>query len=176
MSLTISPKSYISSKIVIRESKIHGVGMFADLRIHKGEIVFIKGGHIVTKAELFSSKQINSYLPLDDDFFIGAISKEEEDSIKLFLNHSCEPNCGLRGEITFVALCEIQEGEELTCDYAMIDNEAYEFECTCGSVDCRKRITGFDWRIKGLQAKYSNHFAQYLINKIVTETSLDMTF
>lgn len=159
-------KSYVSPKIVIRKSKIHGLGMFANENIRKGEIVFIKGGHILTRDELFSSQQIGSYLPIDDAFFIGARNKDEENSIKLYNNHSCDPNCGMRGEITFVALRDISSGEELTCDYAMIDNEDYEFECLCSSPNCRKIITGFDWRIKELQEKYSGYFSRYLLDKI----------
>ena len=159
-------KSYVSPKVAIRKSKIHGLGMFARKQIGKGEIVFIKGGHIVAREELFSSDTIGSYLPIDDGFLVGARSKEEEERIKLFINHSCDPNCGLRGEITFVTLRVISRGEELTCDYAMIDNEDYEFECLCSSQNCRRKITGFDWKIKELQEKYSGHFARYLLEKI----------
>ena len=161
-------KSYVSPKIIISESTIHGLGMFAKTNIEQGEIVFIKGGHIVTRSELYSSAQISSYLPIDDGYFIGATSEDEEGGIKLFENHSCEPNCGVRGEITFVAMREIQEGEELTCDYAMIDNEDYEFECNCGSKACRERITGFDWKIEELQARYTNYFARYLLDRITS--------
>lgn len=162
-------KSYVSSKITIRASPIHNLGMFAQFPIEKGEVVFIKGGHIVRKGELYFEETISSYLPIDDEFFVGAVSKEEEENVKLFVNHSCEPNCGLRGEITFIALRKIEEGEELTCDYAMIDNEDYEFECNCGSPNCRKKITGFDWKIKELQIKYADYFARYLTDKIKSQ-------
>lgn len=152
--------------VKVNSSKIHGKGMFAKSYIEKGEIVFIKGGHIVKRNELYFDKQISSYLPIDDNYFIGATCKEEEEDIKLFLNHSCKPNCGLRGEITFVTLNNIKKGEELTCDYAMIDNEDYKFECKCGCDSCRTIITGFDWKIKSLQENYKNHFATYLLDKI----------
>jgi hypothetical protein len=161
-------QSYISPKIVIKKSRIHGLGMFAQENIDKGEIVFIKGGHIVKRSALYSSEQIDSYLPIDDDFFIGAKCREEEERIKLFINHACDPNCGMRGEITFIALRVILSGEELTCDYAMIDNEAYQFECHCSSPNCRRIITGFDWRMRELQVKYSGYFARYLSEKMKT--------
>lgn len=164
-----SIKSYISPKVVIRKSEIHGLGMFAKEKINKGEIVFIKGGHIVSRDELYSSEQISSYLPIDDDFFIGAKHKEEENRIKLFNNHSCDPNCGMRGEITFVAIRVIHKDDELTCDYAMIDNEKYEFSCSCKSPLCRKKITGFDWKIEELQVKYSDYFARYILDKIKSQ-------
>ena len=163
-------KSYISPKVAVYRSKIHGSGMFAKTNLRKGEVVFIKGGYILTSQELFTSEKIGSYLPIDDAYFVGSRSKDEEIGIKLFVNHSCEPNCGLRGEITFVAMREIRKGEELTCDYAMIDNDDYEFVCNCGSASCRKKVTGYDWKIKDIQHKYSNYFARYLVDKIEQQT------
>lgn len=109
------------------------------------------------------------YLPISDDYYIGALNKEEENDIKLYNNHSCDPNCGMHGEITFVAIRDINPDEELTVDYAFIDNEDYSFECTCGSPYCRHTVTGFDWKIKELQTKYYPYFAQYLKDKIDIE-------
>ena len=162
-------KSVLSKKVEILESGIDKKGMFAKQLIRAGEIVYIKGGHILTKDELFSSSVINSYLPISDDYYIGAVSTEEEESVKLFNNHSCDPNCGLHGEITFVAIRDILPGEELTVDYAFIDNEDYSFECHCGSAKCRHKVTGFDWKIKRLQEEYYPYFAQYLKDKIDKE-------
>lgn len=155
-------ESIISDKIEVADSPIHGKGMFAKERVLKGEVVFIKGGHILGHKQLFSSGKINSYLPIDDNYFIAAETPEEETTIKLYNNHSCNPNCGLRGEITFVAMRDIEIGEELTCDYAFIDNEDYEFNCSCGSNKCREKITGKDWKIHDLQVRYKEYFAAYL--------------
>ena len=162
-------KSVVSEKIIIGVSSIHGKGMFAKERISKGEVVFIKGGHILKREQLFTSGTINSYLPIDDNYFLAAEDPEEEDLIKLYNNHSCEPNCGLRGEITFVAMRDIEIGEELTCDYAFIDDEDYEFDCTCGSKNCRKKITGRDWKIPELQQRYREYFSPYLQAKFPKE-------
>lgn len=159
-------KSVLSEKVEVRGSSIDKRGLFAKEFIHAGEIVYIKGGHILSRDELFSSGVINSYLPISDDFFLGAVSAEEEEHIKLYNNHSCDPNCGMHGEISFVAIRDIQPGEELTVDYAFIDNEDYSFECQCGSEKCRHTVTGFDWKIKQLQDEYYPFFAQYLKDKI----------
>ena len=159
-------KSIISRKVEIRNNGLNGKGIFAKEFIKKGEMVFIKGGHLLTRDEIFSTGVINSYFPISDEYFLGAMSKKEEDNIKLFENHSCNPNCGLRGEITFIAMRDINKDEELTTDYAFIDNEDYQFECTCGSKNCRKVVTGYDWKIKELQDKYYDYFAQYLKEKI----------
>lgn len=159
-------KSVLNEKVEVRTSDINNKGMFAKELIHAGEIVYIKGGHILPKNQLFSDGVINSYLPISDEYYIGAISQEEEQNIKLFNNHSCNPNCGMHGEISFVAIRDIQAGEELTIDYAFIDNEDYSFECHCGSLNCRHIVTGFDWKIQSLQKKYYPYFAQYLKDKI----------
>lgn len=157
--------SVLSSEVEIKHSLVHGSGMFAKQRILKGAVVFIKGGHILTREQVYSPTVINSYLPIDDNYFIGATSGVEEQFVKLYVNHSCEPNCGLRGEITFVAMCDITAGEELTCDYACIDNEDYSFECRCGAPTCRTVITGRDWQRPDLQFKYGKYFSTYLQEK-----------
>ncbi|MCD8377243.1 MAG: SET domain-containing protein-lysine N-methyltransferase [Candidatus Gastranaerophilales bacterium] len=159
-------KSRISNKVEIRQSGIDRKGMYAISPIKKGEIVYIKGGNIITKEELYSSTVINSYLPISDEYYLGAVTPEEEEDIKLYNNHSCDPNCGLHGEITFIAIRDIAPGEELTVDYAFIDNENYTFQCHCGSNNCRKIVTGYDWKIPELQKKYYPYFAQYLKDKI----------
>ena len=158
--------SRLSEKVEIRKSDINKKGMFAKSKIFQGEIVYVKGGHIITRDELYSSSTINSYLPISDEYYLGALSPEEEEDIKLYNNHSCDPNCGMSGDITFVAIRDIESGEELTIDYAFIDNEDYSFKCSCGSANCRHIITGYDWTIPELQEKYYKYFARYLQLKI----------
>ena len=160
-------KSVLSEKVEIRESKMHQRGMFAIQPIRKGEVAFIKGGYILKREQIFSSGVINSYYPIDDMYFIGATNIDEEDGIKLYINHSCNPNCGIRGEISFVTMRDIEANEELTIDYAFLDNEDYSFLCTCGETCCRKTVTGHDWKRKEIQEKYFDYFAVYLKEKIL---------
>lgn len=127
--------------------------MIAKTKIAAGEIVCVKGGYILKRSDMYSDTCINSYLPISDTLFVASPSKLEEDQIKLYFNHSCSPNCGIHGEITFVAIRDITEGEELTIDYAFVDNEDYSFECHCGSPNCRHIVTGYDCKIKELQEK-----------------------
>ena len=159
-------ESRLSEKVEIRDKSLNGKGIFAKENIKKGEIVFIKGGHILTRNQIFSSGVINSYFPISDEYFLGATNKEEEEKIKLYQNHSCNPNVGLHGEIIFVAMRDINKDEELTELDRWIYTELNSFECTCGSENCRRIVTGFDWKIKELQDKYYDYFAQYLKDKI----------
>jgi hypothetical protein len=85
---------------------------------------------------------------------------------KLFINHSCEPNVGFRGEVTFVALRAIAAGEALTYDWAMEENRPARTVCRCGAPTCRKILTGRDWRLPVLQRRYRGHFSPYLAEKI----------
>lgn len=159
-------KSYVSPKVILKKSNVHKLGYYAKNNIKKGEIVFVKGGHIAHRKEIFASSVINSCSPLGSDLFICALTSKEEPNIKLYVNHSCNPNCGIRGEITYVTIKSVKKGEELTIDYAMLDNEPYKFKCSCSSKNCRKVITGFDWKKPELQKKYRGYFARYLQDKI----------
>ena len=161
--------SIYSSKVTVKKSTIHGDGAFCVEKINKGEIVFVKNGHILTKEEKCSKSVIDCYWPIDDLYVLGAKEETECDRVKLFINHSCDPNCGLVGLNVGIAMRDINIGEEITFDYAMLDNEDYVFNCSCGSEFCRKIITGFDWKKPYLQSKYKGYFVNYLQEKIDKE-------
>lgn len=158
---------YISPKIEQKNSSIHGQGLFCkpNAVIKKNEIIIIKGGYELHRSEM-SSNLIDSYLPIGDDLFLAARNKDEELCVKLFINHSCTPNVGMLNAKTFIALRNIKSGEEITMDYAFVDNEEYSFACHCGNPNCRQTITGFDWKRDELQKKYFRYFSPYLRDKI----------
>jgi len=163
------PLSYLSPKTEVRESKIHGRGLFATADIAKDEIVAVKGGHIVdgkTLRERITPVLGPVEIQLDDNLFIAPVTNEGRELSMLYLNHSCDPNLGMRGEITFVAMRDIRADEELTHDWAMTDNDDYSVECNCGAPDCRKTLTGKDWQRRDLQKRYAGYFAAYLSRKI----------
>ena len=84
-------------------------------------------------------------------------------------NHSCDPNIGVQGQIIFVAMRDINAGEELTHDWATTDDDTYEMACACGAPQCRKIITGQDWRRQDVQEKYRDYMSWYLQEKIKRE-------
>jgi uncharacterized protein len=105
-------------------------------------------------------------IQIDDDLFIAPVTEEERELSMLFSNHSCEPNLGMRGEITFVAMRDISADAELTHDWAKTDHDDYTVECSCGAVNCRKILTGKDWQRPDLQRRYAGYFSAYLARKI----------
>ena len=163
------PLSWRSPKTEVRQSPIHGKGLFATADIGKGEIVMIKGGHIVSRD--FLEREVTPKLgpveiQIGDDLFIAPVTADEREGSMLYSNHSCGPNLGLHGNIIFVALRDIRAGEELTHDWCMTDDDTYETECTRGSLKCRRVLTGKDWQRPELQARYRGYFAAYLADKI----------
>lgn len=160
--------SFRSPKTEIRESAIHGKGLFAKDAITKGEIVAIKGGRILTSTgwKVLEPKLGSAEIQISDQFFIAPAHKEEREGSMLYTNHSCNPNIGIQGQIVFVAMRDIAPDEELTHDWATTDDADYEIDCNCGSAHCRKKITGKDWTKKELQEKYKGYFSWYIQKKI----------
>ena len=118
--------SHRSSKTEVRESKIHGRGLFAMADIAKDEVVAVKGGHIVdrkTLREIITLRLGPVEIQIDDDLFIAPVTDEERELSMLYSNHSCNANLGMRGEITFVAMRNLRTGEKLTHDWAMTDDD-----------------------------------------------------
>src|SRR6266496_5626366 len=164
----MTPLSYLSPKTEVRESKIHGRGLFATTDIAKNEIVAVKGGHIISREEL---REITPRLgpveiQINDHLFIAPVAEEERESSMLYSNHSCDANIGMRGEITFVGMRDIHAGEELTHDWATTDDDDYSVKCNCGSPKCREILSGKDWQRPELQQRYAGYFTAYLARKI----------
>ena len=157
--------SYLSPKVVKGQSSaIEGRGLTAAAPIAAGEIVAIKGGHIVDTATLHAlpERLQNSDVQIADGFHLVALEEAEYEPVMLFLNHSCEPNVGFAGNIVLVAMRGIAAGEELTTDYALFDDYDGEMECRCGTASCRGVISGRDWQRPELQQRYGDYFSWYL--------------
>jgi len=160
--------SFLSPKTIVGESRIHEKGLFARESIRKDEIICVKGGYIFDRATLKSAPEWfrAAEISVAEDLFIGPVREKEREGSMIFSNHSCDPNIGVQGQIVFVAMRDIQAGEELTHDWATTDDDDYQLQCNCGSVSCRKVLTGQDWRKKELQEKYAGYFSWYLERKI----------
>jgi len=170
------PFSYRSPKTEVRESKIHGRGLFATADIAKDEVVAVKGGHIISREQLrekitprFGPVEIQ----IDDNLFIAPVTEEEREGSMLYSNHSCDANIGMRGEITFVAMRDVRAGEELTHDWVTTDDDDYSVECNCGAPNCRKILTGRDWQRPELLKRYAGYFSAYLADKIARQAMPD---
>jgi hypothetical protein len=104
-------------------------------------------------------------IQVDDDLFFAATNSEEME-IGDYLNHSCDPNLGIKDSLKLIALKDVKIGEEVAFDYAMTESSDFEIKCLCGKSNCRRKITGEDWKRKDLQEKYKGYFSDYIAKKI----------
>ena len=160
-------KTWRSPKIEIRDDTLAGRGVVAIADIAKDEIVAIKAGHVITRAELDEvvAAAGDFALQIDDDFYIAPRKLDEVLDMSVMINHSCDPNVGFRGQVIYVAIRDIAAGEELSHDYAMERSDDYSLDCHCGSPLCRGKVTGNDWKLPELQARYGEYFSIYLRRK-----------
>ena len=161
-------KTHYNSPKLVRRMRTDkaGFGVFATQSIDAGELLVVWGGDVVTGEELVelpATMQRHSIQVEDNLYMVSGKLPEVAD----FINHSCSPNAGLSGQMSLVALHSITKGEEVCYDYAMSDGSAYdEFQCSCGVIECRGRVTGRDWAIPELQIKYAGFFSPYLQRRI----------
>lgn len=162
-----TPPSYLSAKLELRTCPDKGgSGIFAREPVEEGEVLAVWGGVVVPGSELanYSEYARTHGLQVEDDLFLLPLSDDDPSDC---FNHSCNPNAGLLGQITLVAMRAIEPDEEVCFDYAMSDSNPYdEFICNCGSPICRGRVTADDWRRKDLQARYKGYFSPYLQRRI----------
>jgi hypothetical protein len=157
--------SYLSPKLELRSAEGKGQGVFARQPVKKGELLAVWGGNIFTGSDL---RELPDFfqricIQVEEDMYLVPIQVGPAD----FVNHSCNPNAGLAGQITLVALRDIGADEEICFDYAMSDSTTYdEFECSCGEQNCRRRITGQDWQRIELWDRYQGFFSPYLQRRI----------
>ena len=161
-------KTYRSPKIEVRDDTLSGRGVVAIDNIAKDEIVAIKAGRIVNARQLvkISAEVGDLALQIDDDFYLTPGHTAEIDDMSVFINHSCDPNVGFRGQVVYVAMRDIKAEEELFHDYSMERSDDYFLECHCGSPLCRHQVTGQDWQLPELQERYGRYFSIYLCRKI----------
>lgn len=166
----------MNPKLEVRETGKIGKGVFVkDGLIEKEEMLFVMGGSILTIEDENQLRGVVADKPIEisEHFSIGPRNAAELRRMpQHYVNHSCAPNAGFKGQIFMVAMQPIRAGEEITCDYAMVmhanpqSTTFFNMECQCGHPNCRKLITEDDWQQPDLQRRYDGYFQWYLQEKI----------
>jgi uncharacterized protein len=166
--------NYLSHKAETRRSDIADDGTFAVSRINQGELIAVFGGFVLNYGAWMATPDgvRDKWLQIGEDAFLGPKVPEDLGDGD-YINHSCDPNTGLNGQVFLVALRDIEAGEEITFDYAMTISEVkFEMRCNCGSESCRGMITENDWKLESLQEKYQGFFSHYIQQKIIKLRSM----
>ncbi len=168
--MRVRSHSFLSPKCVVRQTGDRGGhAVVACDAIAEGELIVVWSGKLVDGDELAALPQtVRRYsLQVEENHYLVSLTDCEPPD---YVNHSCDPNAGLSGQIALVAMRDIGAGEEITYDYAMSDGSSYdEFACGCGSACCRGSVAGEDWRRRELWQRYGAHFSPYLQRRILVE-------
>jgi uncharacterized protein len=125
-------------KLSIRQSKIHGYGVYAEERIPANRKVIEYTGQRLNRLQ---AKQRDSgsltYLFAVDNYWTldGAVNGSGAELI----NHCCEPSLisrVMKGHIIYMSLRVIVPDEELTVDYNFAMTTGRD-KCVCGAAKCR---------------------------------------
>jgi hypothetical protein len=133
--------------------------------VARGTTLVVWGGEVLSQAELRARPPglVSVTLQVDEDAYLVSTEPGPAD----WVNHSCDPNAGLSGQISLIAMRDIAPGEEVCFDYAMSDGSDYdEFDCACGTAWCLGRIQGTDWMNPELIERYRGYFSPYLYRRI----------
>lgn len=140
--------------LVVVRSRVHGYGLEATRRFLAGEHVIAGDGVIFREDEEFDDTYA-LVLPACDAGFLDA----PEDELVFYdlvdqtrwINHSCDPNTRVDAKwdpeariarTSWIALRDIEIGEELFYDYAFVASSAEP--CNCGAATCRGLIVDPD--------------------------------
>lgn len=153
---------------------VEGVGkaLYAKHFIPKGSYILTFCGPLVndeeaTKRDMaIHGKIMGNEMQIGDDFYIYL---QEPGRL---INHSCEPNAGIKDDTILVAAKDIQKGEEICFDYSstMDEGEIWAMECLCGATNCRGFAADFktlpiETRKKYLQRGMVQKFIQKQFDK-----------
>lgn len=113
--------------LAVRQSGIHGFGVFALEPVKKGKFIAeLQGSRIYYESSIHGqSNRYGDWIGVGKDKWIDPVDEFQ------YLNHSCNPNAGLKGAHTLrlYALRDITEGEEITIDYSTTESDPdYCFE------------------------------------------------
>ncbi len=122
--------------LTVKDSSVHGMGLFATVEHKEGQIITIIKGELINADECVKREdEGNVYIFYkDENEYIDASNHSQ----LRYLNHSCNYNCDIdedeNGNLILFAVENIPSGEELTIDYGY--DEIYEY-CSCN--DCEHK-------------------------------------
>ena len=121
--------------VVVKKSRIEGLGVFAARNFKKGELVLRWDiSRQLSEEEVKQAPENEKrYLAFSGGKWVLQLPPAK------YVNHSCEPNTFVKG-FCDIAKRGIKKGEEITSDYSTVPEPEMNMKCNCGSKKCRKTI------------------------------------
>ena len=127
-----------------------GLGVFANRDIRPGEVILAFGGPVIDFAE---TKRRGSRECMPIQFAQNQYYDTQPPGV--FVNHSCDPNAGIRNDRDLVALRQIRLGEEVRFDYSTtMEEQSFTMQCLCGTRKCRRVVADFSTLPPDVQERY----------------------
>ena len=162
-----------SRRIAVRQSGVHGKGVFALEPIAAGERLIEYKGERISWKEALRRHPHNPDEPNHTFYFAldngGVIDGKVKGNSARWINHSCAPNCEaeeIDGHVFVDALRDIAAGEELFYDYGLVIDARQtkklkrEYECRCGARKCRGTMLAPPEKGKGGKAEKAEKAAK----------------
>lgn len=132
-------------KILVKDTKRYGKGVFAGEDIEKGDTIIVFTGERISLEEIVNRVTSGS-ISIDDGFQIDENEYLALDPIPNLFNHSCNPNSIFRNDTELFAIRDIKKGEEIVYDYSTtvgpnITPDMWTMHCNCGSTNCRRIVS-----------------------------------
>lgn len=155
--------------LIVKNSKIHGKGVFANRDFKKGETVLYFTGDLYDVKDypfLLNDPSYDAendrFIQVSETMLLGPYRDNRDPNFEEpdnWVNHSCNPNCLIRSEgklgLKLFVRRDIRKGEEITFDFSTaIILDSWSIECKCGGANCRGRITEFRLLPLDLQEQY----------------------
>ena len=148
-------------KAVVKRTRKLGRGVFAKKPIRRGELIAAFDGPTFDGDFDEWTDDLRNHA-----IQIGPEKWRDSKGIARLLNHSCDPNCGIKGVNRIVAMRDIAPGEQLTWDYEMTEKSSWwRMRCRCGSPICRKRIGTYSNLPRSVRRKYRGYISRWLVAK-----------
>lgn len=121
----------IPADVIVKESKVEGLGVFARRDFRKGEVVIRWQKQVLLSREQAKDLpgNVQRYLSRVDNHTYVLLGTPER-----YVNHSCDPNTKVASDAD-VAIRDIKKDEEITADYRL-EHAPVNFACNCGSPNC----------------------------------------
>lgn len=150
--------------VEIRKSTIEGLGLFATRRFRAGERI----------RQINVVREVTPTSPVRPEFGERVDHCDYPDGKVVLLgapdrhiNHSCDPNSYVSyagGCSFFVALREIEPGQEITCDYNINIAGGTAWPCHCGASRCRGTVLGDFFQLPAdVQREYRPLLAEWFV-------------
>ena len=130
----------------IKQTAKKGRGVFTKKNFKAGNFVCKLSGDRLTSNQIDVRIEAGNET-LNDPLQISRRMYIDLDELPRTINHSCNPNCGIKHENELYALRDIQAGEELSYDYSTTVPKYkawWKMRCHCKSKNCRKVISSYD--------------------------------